>query len=144
MTFKTVKHYAGFGSTTQTTLTIDDDGFGVINEEARLAFYRGQCHALALALNSLTGWQIKGVSRAWRSTDDAPDHCVVWCLKLRAYVDIKGAHNRAPKLNDSCKSRVVNRRLSARKVPTLDGYLKPNVKAAMPFARTILRDLGLL
>ena len=143
MTFKKVTHYSGWGWTTQTTLTIDDNGFGVTNEEARVAFYRGQCHALALALNSLTGWQIKGVSRACKSRDESPEHCAVWCPKLKAYIDVKGAHNSAPKLSDS-KSRIVQRRLSPRRVPNLDGYLKPNVKAAMPFARTILRDLGML
>jgi hypothetical protein len=118
------------------TLTIDDQGFGVLNEEAEAVFTRGQCHALAIAINQLTGWPIKGVGYK-SDSPDSPSHCLNYCPDRKGYVDIKGLHK---KPTDNFK--VVNRNISqetARKY--LSGYLEPNVRAAIPFAKTILRDL---
>jgi hypothetical protein len=142
VTNKRVKIWGGWGWETTCTLTIDDQGFGVIDENARRAFMRGQCHALAIALHRLAGGTIKGIGNLW-DDPDSPSHCVVYYPKLRRYVDIKGASKSAPKLNHQ-KTKVCNRHITERTARgELVGYLEPNISAALPFARTIIRDLGL-
>jgi len=132
--------YFGFGGKTTIEVTIDDEGYGVLDYNARRAFCSGHCHSLAIALHQLAGLTIKGVGREDEGDGpDSPAHCVVWSPKLRKYVDITGAAKRPPN-----HWKVLNRNLSedrARKY--LKGYLRPNVQAALPFARTIIRDLGL-
>ena len=57
MTRVRVTRYDGFfGGKITSTLLVDDEGFGIINYEAREVFTRGQCHALALAIHQLTGF----------------------------------------------------------------------------------------
>lgn len=142
MANKRVKIWGGPGWKTTCTLTIDDQGFGVIDENAQRAFMKGQCHALAIALHRLVGGTIKGVGDSW-DPEDSPSHCVVYFPKLRRYVDINGASKRAPKLNNQ-KTTICNRNIDEGTAKNgLDGYLKPNISAALPFARTIIRDLGL-
>ena len=122
------------------TLTIDGDGFGVLDDQAKLAFTEGQCHALAIALNSLTGWTIKGLGNPYYDSPRSPSHVVVYSSKLRLYVDIEGAWGRSGLRANS--NKVVNRNVSTSLARCLDNYLKPNVQAAMPFAKSILRTLG--
>jgi hypothetical protein len=127
------------GSTTSATLTIDDKGFGVIDANAKKVFTQGQCHALAIALNQLAGWPIKGVGYPYEEPE-SPSHCLNYSPKLKGYVDIEGLHKRVPQYGRNW--RVLNRNISqdtAKKY--LAGYMKPNVRAAIPFAKTILRDL---
>ena len=132
--------FFGFGMKTTIEVTIDDEGFGIVDDNARKAFRNGHCHSLAIALHQLAGLTIKGVGREDEGDEpDSPAHCVVWSPKLRKYVDIKGAAKRPPN-----HWKVLNRRIPedyARKY--LKGYLRPNVQVALPFARTIIRDLGL-
>jgi hypothetical protein len=143
VTNKQVKIWGGWGWKTTCTLTIDDQGFGVIDENARRAFMKGQCHALAIALHRLAGGTIKGVDFPYANAPLSPSHCVVYIPKLKAYVDIKGVSKRAPKLNHQ-KTKVCNRHITERTArEELVGYIKPNISAALPFARTIIRDLGL-
>jgi hypothetical protein len=129
-----------FGGKTRVAVTVDDDGFGVLDESAKRAFQSGHCHSLALAIHQITHWQIKGVGlESWGDTPDSPSHCVVWSPELKRYVDVTGANRRPDN-----KWRVLNKRISPVKAKFLGGYLNPNVKLAMPFARSVLRDLGLL
>jgi hypothetical protein len=143
MTNKTVKIWGGWGFKTTIVLTIDDDGFGVLDGNARRAFTCGQCHALAIALHRLTGLTIKGLGNPHDGQDEpnSPAHCVVWSPKLQAYVDIDGITGR---FGWSCNRwRVLNRHLSEKTAEHMKHYLQPNISAALPFARTIIRDLGL-
>jgi hypothetical protein len=120
-------------------LTIDDNGFGVLNDGALDAFTHGQCHALALVIHQLTGWIIKGAS--WdKGNDDSPNHCVAYWRERRAYVDIAGAQKRVKIGRD--KLHISHRRLSAIQVQRLRNYVKADLDAALPFAKTILRNLN--
>ena len=117
-------------------LTIDDDGFGVLDSEAKRAFSKGQCHALAIAINKLTGWKIKGVGFSY-DTPDSPTHCCNYSPELKAYVDIDGLSKKAP------VGRVLNSNISPREaMGSLRGYLDPDVETAMPFARSVLRKIN--
>jgi hypothetical protein len=137
-----VRHWGSWHRKIDAILTVDDDGYGVIDDVAVEAFRRGQCHALAIALHKLTGWTIKGLGR--RDEQDAPDspaHCVVYCPALRTYVDIGGKVSRGY-YNKNRGWKVLNRNVAPRQVRKFRLYLKPNVEAAIPFAKSILRDLG--
>lgn len=137
---KKVSIWNGWFGRTTVELTIDDEGFGVIDENAKRAFQHGQCHALAIAISQMTGWPIKGMGRPNYDEPDSPQHCVVWSPTLKKYVDINGVSTK-PMLNSW---RIINRRISRKKAPNLQYYMKPDMKAAIPFAKTILRDLNQL
>jgi len=136
VTNKTVKLCYGTAE-----LTIDDEGFGVIDKEARFAFTNGQCHALAVALHRLTGWPIKGASYD-RYEDDSPTHCVVYWRERRVYVDVNGA-SRQVRIDGTrfyISHRYIDPHTAANR---LSYYIKPDLTTAALFARTILRDLGI-
>ena len=123
------------------TLVIDDQGFGVIDSEAEIVFTRGQCHALALALHKLTGWPIKGASYYRCSSWESPSHCLVYWREWRVYVDIEGV-KKHPWIGRT-KLVVSHRYLSPKRAKSgLGKYKKPNLRAAMPFARTILKQIA--
>ena len=123
------------------TLTIDEQNMGVVDKEAKIAFTRGQCHALALTLHQLTGWPIKGVSYYRRNSWEAPSHWLVYWREQRVYVDIEGA-KKHPWIGGA-KLVVTHRRLSPKRAKSgLDGYKRPDLAAAMPFARTILKQIA--
>ena len=135
-----VEHWEGwFGWVAKATLTIDDSGIGIIDEAALRAFRRGQCHALALAIHELTGWPIKGIGSPYADSADSPAHCVVWSPKLRRYIDIGGIVDRS----EYRHWRVINRNVSKRRLNNFRYYLKPNVRASRPFAKAVLRQLGI-
>ena len=136
-----VQHWIGFlGQTTTVILQVQDDGLGVIDKAALTAFRCGQCHALALAIHELTGWPIKGLGDPYNEdTPDSPAHCVVWNPALRRYIDIGGIVDR----RKNRRYRVVNRNVSKRQLNHFRYYLKPDVEAARPFARAVLRQLGI-
>lgn len=70
---------------------------GVVDERARLAFTRGQCHSFAVALSRATGWDIVGVLPAWWETDEGQcewDHFMVWDRENDLFVDIEGVKTR--------------------------------------------------
>ena len=135
-----VQHWAGwFGGTKTVTLAVDENGVGVIDETALRAFRCGQCHALALALHELTGWPIKGLGDpGWDDTPNSPAHCVVWSPQHRAYIDIGGIVDRRRNRN----WKVINRNVTKKQVAKFRYYLRPNVEAARPFAKAVLRHLG--
>lgn len=138
-----VRHWGSWQRKEEAILTIDDDGYGVIDGAAVEAFRSGQCHALAIALHKLTGWTIKGLGR--RDEQDAPDspaHCVVYYPALRSYVDIGGKVSRGY-YNKSRGWKVLNRDVGPQQARKFRLYLKPNVEAAIPFAKSILRDMGI-
>jgi hypothetical protein len=45
---------------------------GVLNANAERAFTSGQCHALALALHELTGWEVGGLAWTYVGDEDIP------------------------------------------------------------------------
>ena len=125
------------------TLTVNDEGFGVLDDNALKAFTHGQCHSLALAINKLTGWPIKGASYNKEADPaDSPAHVLIYSPKLRAYVDIRGVRKTVGKKNYSEGLKIVNRNIAPEGVSRLRGYLQPNLEAAMPFAKSLLKQIG--
>ncbi len=127
--------WTGWGDTVTKTLTVDNEGFGVIDEAATYVFSRGQCHALALAVHQLTGWPIKGVGD-YSDSPLSPGHCINYSPTHKVYMDIRGIR---PKPHSTYK--VVNRRIHPKHIGNMAGYLEPNIEAAIPFAKTLLRQL---
>ena len=113
---------------------------GTINKNAILAFKRGQCHSLALAINKLLGWPIYGICDV-HNTDTDPGHVVVKNPKNGGYVDIEGygAVGRWRKR----WGIVTLHHLSPEQTKKLDTYLRPNVKKAIPFAKKVLKKIGI-
>ena len=122
--------------------TIDDDGFGVIDRNAHIAFTTDQCHALAIAIHDMTGWPIRGLGISGTYEDlNSPDHCVVYSPKHCVYVDIDGVHKSVGRIRRDY--RVVKPHISRKQAHRLFGYKIPDVDAAIPFAKTILSDIQL-
>jgi hypothetical protein len=117
-------------------LTVDG-GKGVIDDAARDAFTHGQCHSLAIALHDLTDWPIIGIG----GDPDSPNHFVVYSPKIDDFIDIGGP---------GAFSRDYGEHLSMLKEFTRDEaihpeyYLKANLKAAKPFAKTIYEQISAL
>ena len=110
------------------------DGFGVIDDAAITVFSQGQCHSLALAIHKLTGWRIIG---AGGPDPNSPWHCLVYHPTRKGYIDIKGFREHHG------QRRVVNKRLPLKTINKgMDKYLPLQVEDAIPFAKTVLRDLG--
>jgi hypothetical protein len=137
MEYLTVEYWGEWSRDTR-TLKVDDDGYGVLDKAASMAFRRGQCHALALAIHELTGWPIKGLGDYDRP--NSPAHCVVWCPKLRGYVDVRGRVSRKYFYRRN-GWKVINRRVRPVEIESFEDYLKPNMEAARAFAKTVLRNL---
>ena len=135
MATENVKIWSFLGGTLSIALTIEE-GKGVIDYNARRAFHSGQCHALALAINKLTGWPIKGVGDDDSDTADSPAHCLVYVPALRRYLDIDGLSTKPPR-----GWRVLNRRVTERAVNKFRYYLEPNVRAAKPFAKVLVQQV---
>ncbi len=118
-------------------ITIDAEG-KVVDENAIRAFTNGQCHAFALAVHMLTGWEMKGLSRHGEDKN-SPNHCVVVApdgrlldihgKKAAVNAQIMGWENQTPLTKTAIKRG-------------LRYYVKPDVKAALPFARTVLEQEG--
>jgi hypothetical protein len=134
--------YWNWGRKCETSVQISDDGLGVVDEEARKVFLRGQCHALALAIHELTGWTIKGLGGPYGGdSPDSPAHCVVYCPALKSYVDITGRVSRNYWRNQR-NWKVINRRVTPELAKNFRYYMKPDVVTARKFAKTILLGLG--
>lgn len=74
---------------------------GVVDEAARVAFSRGHCHAMALALHEATGWAVSAAMFDWDRDDppiddlfDVPGHFAVTSPDGRI-VDIFGEYDPA-------------------------------------------------
>ena len=135
-------HYWSWGRKENLSVTISDDGLGVVDEYAQIVFLRGQCHALALAIHELTGWTIVGLGDpANDDTPDSPAHCVVYCPALKSYVDIKG---RVPRdyYRKAKNWKLINRKVPPELAKNFRNYMEPDVATARAFAKTILTGLG--
>ena len=135
MTNKRVKIWNGRGGNRTVELTIGDDGFGILDDAARQAFTKGHCHSLALAIHQLTGWPIKG---AGYNSYESPLHTLNYDPTSKRYVDVDGRSSRP-----GYGFKITHSRVRVQDVKTFDGYLKPDVKVALPFAKSLLRDLGI-
>lgn len=110
---------------------------GVLDDRAHEAFTCGQCHAFALALHQITGWPLYLLCHDASDPIESWTHVVVRRLD-GAFIDIDG----------ECWDLPVN--WGAVAVPTnkstvyrLPGRVVPiRVKAAEPFARAVLAQLG--
>jgi hypothetical protein len=104
-----------------------------LSEEAQFAFIHGQCHAFAIALHMLTGWQIV-------ADDDflgrAKGHILVRMPDGKGVVDAYEIEEDNPLFQPITPKDIFN---AYRK--KYRGWLKPNVRAALPFAKARLAEL---
>ena len=120
------------------TLTIDAEG-KVVDDNAIRAFTNGQCHAFALAVHELTGWELNGLH--WPHNSGSPNHCVAITPEGKL-LDVLGL-----KAEANAKEIGWNKRTPLTKKQIVEGlthYIKPDLEAALPFARTILAREGYL
>ena len=115
---------------------------GIIDYNAEYAFTRGQCHSLALALHRLTGWELYGLYiRDEFESGKTPSHTVVR-TPSGEYIDIEG--NTA--LEDWREYYPDAKPVAVTEAQVLefehDDYVKPNIKAAMPYAVTLYVKYG--
>lgn len=115
---------------------------GIIDHNAIRAFTSGQCHALAIAIHRLSGkkWGLFGLCDYQNEPSD-PGHVVVKVPKTGAYLDINGPGVLArwrkkygpitihPLTEEQAKSQLLT-------------YLKPCIKQAIPFAKTLMEKYG--
>lgn len=118
---------------------IDINSRGHINKNAIKAFKRGQCHALALAINKIMGWPIYGICD-WSNTPSDPGHICVKNPKNGGYVDIDG-YGAVQRWRDRWGD-VTLHPLTPAQTYKLDTYLRPSVKKAIPFAKKVLENIG--
>jgi hypothetical protein len=125
-------------------INVDRDG-KLIDDNAVWAFTRGQCHAFALAVHKLTGFEVKGL---WRESDveglsvvdeQSPGHVVAKAPDGRL-LDITGHPLKYMKTISFHVGAITT--LDPKEVPHMIYYFKPNVTAAIPFARTLLEQEG--
>ena len=145
MKSRTVEYFHGmFG---KMTMEIDADG-KVLDAAALKAFTQGQCHSFALAVHQLTGWTLAAIafdtSEFGREDiysgerDAEPAH--ILCLTPDGQLfDIHGTGARR-NLQRAPAHRV--QPTDEARVRSLQTYLKPNLEAALPFARTLLEKEG--
>lgn len=118
---------------------------GLIDADSRAAYLHGQCHALALALNETTGWDI------WGSQDGELDivHVAVRAPDGR-FLDITGLH--APKdylkldQNDLVMDLDFFEPLDAEEVRAYaedPDWRDPDVETARSFVMPLLEMVGL-
>jgi hypothetical protein len=112
---------------------------GIIDCDAEYAFTRGQCHALALALHRLTGWQLYGLYKP--NERGTPSHTVVRSPDGE-YIDING--NNALKDWREYYPAVKPKAVTEAQVLEFenDDYVKPDIKAAMPYAKALASKYG--
>jgi len=117
-------------------LTIED-GMGVIDRAAKIAFTEGQCHALAIAFHDATGWPIIGIG----GDPDSPSHFVVYDPKIDDFVDIGG-----PKAftRDWGEHRYMLKEFTRDEAIQPEFYQKADIKAAIPFVKTLMEQLDSL
>lgn len=111
---------------------------GRITAKAKKVFTQGQCHALALAVHELTGYQLVGLYSYYEDPEyNTPAHVVVR-MPNGSLLDIEGP---------GCESRWPNDAIEVTKEDVLEfqnrDYLEPNLEAARPFARTLCKRYGL-
>jgi len=118
---------------------------GVLDAEALRAFTQGQCHALSLALNDLTGWPIELVVEKPRRHTNR----VAWVHAVNRQpdgmlVDIEGAHSEPELLAGWGGARVTLLQTDPGTVLKLhrkNGGVEPDVESAATFAETLLSHL---
>jgi hypothetical protein len=116
---------------------------GRIDHNAEYAFTRGQCHALALALHRLTGWELYGLYNSdWAfENGETPEHVVV-LMPNGDYLDINGNNaleNWRESWPDSEPHAVTEKQVLG--FEHID-YRRPSIDAAMPFALTLWAMYG--
>lgn len=125
-----------------TNISIDADG-RLIDDNARYAFTRGQCHAFALAVHKMTGWEMLGVNWPGEDYDNEPGHVLtvtpdgqffdIWGLKAAEYQEMVHRRLRYP---------LDPKPVTEEEILNFQYYSRPNVKAAIPFAHTVLTKEG--
>lgn len=117
---------------------VDKDG-KLIDDNAVHAFTRGQCHAFALAVHQLTGFEIQGLWGAHAITQNSPGHVVTKAPDGRL-LDITGHPVEYMGAIGFKVARIAP--VPVEDVPTLQYYMPPKVDVALPFARTMLEKEG--
>lgn len=112
------------------TVVINDAG--IVDDNAIRAFTYGQCHALALAIRKLSGLPLVGIWRDYDRDKDEPAHIAV-LLPNGELLDIQGLD-----VESRWPVRKI-KRVSESKVKGYEYYVEPNLKAAEPFAKTLIK-----
>lgn len=121
---------------------------GVIDHETIRAFTRGQCHALSLAVNELTGWPIELVlerprRRRMRNIETDWVHAVNRCPD-GTLLDIEGVHNETSLLACWGGEEATLVAVDPETVADLHrsrASVEPDVESAMTFAHALLASL---
>ncbi len=112
----------------------DNNGRGIIDDDAITAFEWGHCHSFAYEMNDLTGWPIIGIGEGF--FDPSPAHFVVYNPLIDDFVDIQGPG--AMERNAQLIRRIV-RHYAPNQFPT---NYRPMKKAmAKPFVLTVLDEM---
>jgi len=112
---------------------------GRLDNAARCIFSYGHCHSLALALNKLTAWPLCGMGFNFyddKLFTDMPGH--IFVKAPGCYVDIHGPMQWHSVYSDV---RVMDLKEVRHWISLshLGGYRKPDLRLAMPYARTLLQ-----
>lgn len=114
----------------------------VLNDKsAPYVFTTGHCHSFALAVNKLTGWPIYGVCDKTNKVND-PGHCVNRNPKTGGYLDVKG-YGAIRRWRKNWGPLTIHP-LTAEQAKKLYSYVGPNVSAALPFAKKLLKQIGVI
>lgn len=107
---------------------------GLLDETTEYAYTHGQCHAMAVALNKLTGFEIVGLGRGF--WDDTPGHFMVRA-DYGYLFDVEGLHT-----EDKAVSRYgIVREFDAAYawgLATRGEYYPLHLQAAMHFAPLVI------
>lgn len=108
---------------------------GRVDDTAKDAFLRGQCHSFALAMHGLTGWPIFGVG--YGAGHKSPSHFLIYCPDTDDYLDIDGPEA------DVRYAYLFRQEVSvfnAEETRNPPSYLPCFPEKALPFVRTVLAD----
>jgi len=114
-----------------------------ITKDVRGVFVSGQCHALALSVNAITGWPMYAAF-----SDDGtniPDHVFVKCPK--GYLDVNGINSlgiytKYPYTIREVKKDEILAWVKHRNDGNSGGYLEPNLKDTQIYAEQVAKIGG--
>lgn len=112
---------------------------GSIDEDVASAFTTGHCHSFALALNDLTGWKMYASLRTYGDTPDSPGHVFVQHPSGR-FVDVRGFMHKNSEGRSWLRGDLIP--VSKDDIANFKAYFKARPKFAMPYAKTVLAQLG--
>ena len=120
---------------------------GVIDENAREAFTLGQCHALALGIHELTGWEMGGLGWSCQECGCEEEGCYCEADYLPGHVVVKDPDGNFVDVNGTPEDhwgddfRPLDRETLTEHYPG-NGYMTPDLDAGRAFAPVVLEEYG--